>query len=42
MGMTSGTRITDKLQDIDSDRAIAINLITDSGFNDVEWGNYGL
>jgi NDP-sugar pyrophosphorylase family protein len=44
MGMTSGTRllINDKLQDIDSDRAVAINLITDSGFKDVEWGNYGL
>ena len=44
MGMTSGTRllINDKLQEIDSDRAIAINLITDSGFKDTDWNAYGL
>ena len=44
MGMTSGTRllINDKLQDIDPDRSVAINLITDSGFIDVNWKNYGL
>jgi dTDP-glucose pyrophosphorylase len=44
MGMTSGTRflVNDKLQDIDPDRAIAINLITDSGFKDIEWSTYGL
>ena len=44
MGMTIGTRllIKDKLQEIDNDRAIAINLITDSGFKDTDWNAYGL
>jgi dTDP-glucose pyrophosphorylase len=44
MGMTSGTRllINDKLQDIDSDRSVAINVITDSGFTSIDWDQYGL
>lgn len=44
MGMTSGTRllVNDKLQEIDDDRAIAVNVITDSGFNSVDWSQYGL
>ena len=44
MGMTSGTRllINDKLQDIDSDRSVAINVITDSGFTSIDWEQYGL
>jgi dTDP-glucose pyrophosphorylase len=44
MGMTSGTRllVNDKLQEIDDDRAIAINVITDSGFSSVDWSQYDL
>jgi len=44
MGITSGTRflLNDKLKKDDSDRAIAINLLTDSGFNGIDWNEYGL
>lgn len=44
MGMTSGTRvlINDKLMLEDSDRAIAVNVITDLGFNTIEWSRLGL
>lgn len=44
MGVTSGQRIliNDKLRDEDKDRALAINLITDSGFDKTEWNNLGL
>jgi NDP-sugar pyrophosphorylase family protein len=44
MGITSGTRflLNDKLKSNDDDRAIAINLLTDSGFNNVDWRQYGL
>lgn len=44
MGVTSGTRviINDKLQSSDDDRALAINLITDSGFENIDWSVYGL
>jgi len=44
MGITSGQRvlINDKLRNEDKDRALAINLITDSGFDKVEWENLGL
>ena len=44
LGITSGQRflINDKLNSLDEDRAIAINAITDSGFNNIEWSDYGL
>lgn len=44
MGMTSGIRvlINDKLRDEDKDRSIAINLITDSGFDSIDWEEYNL
>jgi dTDP-glucose pyrophosphorylase len=44
MGITSGQRviINDKLRNEDKDRAIAVNLITDSGFDKVEWEDLGL
>ena len=44
MGITSGVRvlINDKLKTSDDDRAVAINLITDSGFENIKWDNYGL
>ena len=44
MGVTSGTRvlINDKLTDSDPDRAIAINVITDSGFTFINWEDIGL
>jgi len=39
MGVTSGKRvlINDKLKEVDDDRAIAINVITDSGFDNIDW-----
>lgn len=39
MGITSGQRIliNDKMLEQDSDRAVSINVITDSGFNDINW-----
>lgn len=44
MGVTSGNRIliNDKLKSDDLDRAIGVNVITDNGFNDVDWGVLGL
>ena len=44
MGVTSGTRvlINDKLTDSDPDRAIALNVITDSGFSNIKWEDLGL
>lgn len=44
MGMTSGTRllINDKLKITDPNRAIAINVITDSGFENIDWKEYNL
>jgi dTDP-glucose pyrophosphorylase len=38
----SGQRvlINDKLKDKDEDRAVAINIVTDSGFNNFNWGKY--
>jgi NDP-sugar pyrophosphorylase family protein len=44
MNMTSGNRflINDKLLPEDNNRAIAINLITDSGFDNTDWEEYGL
>lgn len=44
MGITSGVRvlINDKLNQSSFDRSIAINVITDSGFQTVSWEKYGL
>jgi NDP-sugar pyrophosphorylase family protein len=44
MSVTSGVRvlINDKLRDNDGDRAISINLITDTGFENFDWEEYGL
>ncbi len=44
MGVTSGHRvlINDKLQDGDPDRAVSVNLITDGGFDQIEWKAIGL
>lgn len=44
MGVSSGVRvlINDKLKDEDKDRSVAINLITDSGFDSVDWEKYNL
>jgi NDP-sugar pyrophosphorylase family protein len=44
MGVTSGARvlINDKHLDIDDDRAVALNVITDQGFDGIEWNKIGL
>jgi NDP-sugar pyrophosphorylase family protein len=44
MGVTSGQRIiiNDKLNYSDPDRAIGINTITDTGFQNINWGDYNL
>ena len=44
MGMNSGNRIliNDKLNKIDSDRSIAINVITNDGFSNIDWDIIGL
>jgi NDP-sugar pyrophosphorylase family protein len=44
MGITSGQRflINDKLYIDDKDRAVSINIITDSGFKSIDWDNYNL
>jgi len=44
MGVSSGVRvlINDKHLDSDNDRAIAINVITDQGFEEVDWNEIGL
>lgn len=44
MDVSKGERfiINDKLQTSDADRAVGINVITDSGFNHVPWDKYGL
>lgn len=44
MGVTSGKRIliNDKYRSTDDDRAIAVNVLTDQGFNSTEWYNIGL
>ena len=44
MGVTSGTRIliNDKLTNKDPDRAVSINVITDNGFNEINWDNFEL
>jgi dTDP-glucose pyrophosphorylase len=44
MDVSKGKRflVNDKLQRVDDDRAIGINVITDSGFNSIDWEIYGL
>lgn len=44
MGVTSGTRvlINDKVNAIDPDRAVAVNVITNNGFNEIDWKRVGL
>tara|TARA_B000000557_G_C20762393_1_gene437897 strand:+ start:50 stop:1150 length:1101 start_codon:yes stop_codon:yes gene_type:complete len=44
LGVNNGSRylINDKLSFDDPDRAISINLITDSGFQSVDWEEFGL
>jgi NDP-sugar pyrophosphorylase family protein len=44
MGCTSGTRylINDKLSMTDSDRAVSVNLQTDTGFEHLDWSKLGL
>jgi dTDP-glucose pyrophosphorylase len=44
MGATSGKRIliNDKLNPQDKDRASAVNVITDDGFDSVDWSKYDL
>lgn len=44
MGVTSGKRIliNDKLELHDPDRALAVNVITDLGFNNTDWDEIGL
>lgn len=44
MGVTSGPRIVinDVLKFNDPERALGINVITDQGFNDINWDNYDL
>jgi NDP-sugar pyrophosphorylase family protein len=44
MGVGSGQRvlINDKLSDLDPDRAIGINIVTDKGLASVRWDDYNL
>lgn len=44
MGVGTGKRIliNDKLEETSPDRAQAINVITDHGFNNISWEDYGL
>jgi len=44
MDVSKGKRflVNDKLQPFDSDRAIGINVITDAGFDSIDWSVYGL
>ena len=44
MSVTSGARIliNDKLQASDKNRAVSINLITDNGFENIDWERYNL
>lgn len=44
MGVTSGKRvlINDKLNKKHPDRAISVNVNTDSGFKSIDWNNFGL
>ena len=44
MGLTSGKRylINDKLSHSDEDRAVSISVVTDEGFEDIDWESVGL
>jgi hypothetical protein len=44
MGVFGGERIliNDKLLEEDTDRAIAINVITNKGFENINWKDMGL
>jgi len=44
MGVTSGNRIliNDKLNRKHKNRAHAVSVVTDAGFSDIDWGEYGL
>jgi len=44
MGLSSGQRIliNDKLNEMDPERAVSVNLLTDKGFNSYPWENLGL
>jgi NDP-sugar pyrophosphorylase family protein len=44
MGISSGTRvlINDKLKKTDPDRAISANVVTNRGFDSIDWETYGL
>ena len=44
MGVGGGRRIlvNDKLQETDIDRAVAVNVVTNAGFNSVSWDDYDL
>jgi len=44
MDVSKGKRflVNDKLQSFDEDRATGINIITDSGFDSIDWDAYGL
>jgi hypothetical protein len=44
MDVSKGKRflVNDKLQSLDDDRAVGINIITDSGFGSIDWEAYGL
>jgi dTDP-glucose pyrophosphorylase len=44
MGVTSGNRVlvNDKLSESDNDRALAVNVVTDQGFDSVKWELFGL
>jgi NDP-sugar pyrophosphorylase family protein len=44
MGCTNGDRllINDKLSKKSKDRALGINVITNEGFDDIDWENFGL
>ena len=44
MGVTSGVRvlINDKLSNMDPDRSVSVNVKTDQGFENIDWGEIGL
>ena len=44
MGVGNGPRvlINDKLNECDHDRAIAVNVVTDEGFNVIDWNKWSL
>lgn len=44
MGVSGGERvlINDKLKDEDKDRAVAVNVITNNGFDSIDWRGIGL